>query len=323
MRQLTARRGGGGVAAAAASASAAAAAATGAPPPSAPPTPAAVASAARKLIAAHELILELPDAKADAITSATLNSDDGTPFPPGARVYLPELHSAERSVASALARLASAPRRAASRKGPADIGTWLDKASAQLKVTLSDDQRAAVAAAAAERVLILTGGPGTGKTFVVSLAVRLWMQQGLRVRCVWVVWAVLRSACADCAWRVLGRAGCARPRAARRSAWPRHVHTTHTSMHAHSAPAPNKTDALSPLTAQRAQLMADMSASAPELASVPPPSTIHRLLEFVPRDVRLPFCVCIGGAEEEGPTQAMIARGSFHAWLTCCCLVTA
>jgi hypothetical protein len=187
MRQLAARRGGGSVAAAAASASAAAAAATGAPPPGAAPTALAVAAVARKLIASLELILELPGVELSskllpAAAGLARLPADGTPFPGGARVYLPELHSAERSVASALARLAAAPPRPASARGPKDLQAWLDAASAQLQVTLSDDQRAAVAAAAQERVLILTGGPGTGKTFVVTLAVRLWMQQGLRVR---------------------------------------------------------------------------------------------------------------------------------------------
>lgn len=75
-------------------------------------------------------------------------------------------------------------------------------------------------------VLILTGGPGTGKTFVMALAVRLWLQQKRRVRL-----------CAP-----TGRA------------------------------------------AQRmAELIADVAEHAPELRSLEPPSTIHRLLEYIPR----------------------------------------
>jgi hypothetical protein len=257
-----------------------------------------VAAVARKLIASLELILELPGVELSskllpAAAGLARLPADGTPFPGGARVYLPELHSAERSVASALARLAAAPPRPASARGPKDLQAWLDAASAQLQVTLSDDQRAAVAAAAQERVLILTGGPGTGKTFVVTLAVRLWMQQGLRVRraCTRAGLRVLRAVCACVltARGACGAAGCARPRAARRSAWPRCAHTRMRFLSSLPAlflllPTHSRTR-----LARNAQLMADMAASAPELASVPPPSTIHRLLEFVPRDVSTPL----------------------------------
>jgi hypothetical protein len=168
LRTLTGRRGSGG-----ADDGDGASASVGMPP-QLPATAAAVAAVARTLLTARELIADSPGANAG--TSV---------IPPDARVYLPELHGAERTVAAALARLAAAPARVPhARKGPRNLRAWLDAAETSLGVTLSAEQRDAVASAAKERVLVLTGGPGTGKTFVVTLAVRLWLQQGLRVRCV-------------------------------------------------------------------------------------------------------------------------------------------
>lgn len=49
------------------------------------------------------------------------------------------------------------------------VQTWIDKFTNAVGMQLSDLQRQAVEMAASERVLILTGGPGTGKTFWVVL----------------------------------------------------------------------------------------------------------------------------------------------------------
>ena len=46
---------------------------------------------------------------------------------------------------------------------------------------LTDGQRTAVVAAAQAPVLIVTGGPGSGKTFTTRLIVRLWRAMGKRV----------------------------------------------------------------------------------------------------------------------------------------------
>ncbi len=46
---------------------------------------------------------------------------------------------------------------------------------------LSEGQRAAVAQASAAPVLVLTGGPGCGKTFTTRTIVKLWRAMGKRV----------------------------------------------------------------------------------------------------------------------------------------------
>ena len=47
----------------------------------------------------------------------------------------------------------------------ARVGRWIDGYTAKKGITLSAEQRQAVELAASSRMLILTGGPGTGKTF--------------------------------------------------------------------------------------------------------------------------------------------------------------
>jgi len=52
---------------------------------------------------------------------------------------------------------------------------------ARAEVRLSEGQRAAVAQASAAPVLVLTGGPGCGKTFTTRTIVKLWRAMGKRV----------------------------------------------------------------------------------------------------------------------------------------------
>ena len=103
---------------------------------------------------------------------------DSLPISPTARVYLPELHSAELVVASALAaRCGHAPL-----PPPAWLPQWLDAQQAARGCSLSSEQRDAVGRAASSPALVVCGGPGTGKTLVVALTVALWRAQGKRVR---------------------------------------------------------------------------------------------------------------------------------------------
>ncbi|MDO4548534.1 MAG: ATP-dependent RecD-like DNA helicase [Clostridia bacterium] len=84
------------------------------------------------------------------------------------RVYLNRLYNAERDVAALLANML---------RPDEDVGDDLDKSIAgyesQCGITLSDEQRLAVVRSCRERVSILTGGPGTGKTTCVRYV--LWV----------------------------------------------------------------------------------------------------------------------------------------------------
>lgn len=58
------------------------------------------------------------------------------------------------------------------------VSAWIDKFTAAVGLQLSELQRQAVEMAASERVLILTGGPGTGKTFTLRTIVALMKAMG-------------------------------------------------------------------------------------------------------------------------------------------------
>jgi exodeoxyribonuclease V alpha subunit len=95
------------------------------------------------------------------------------------RVFLRELYEAEERIAVALAKLVSTPSALQTEKitgaltqpGGASRGR-IDLASPELfgptAVTLDDDQLVAAGRALHEKVLVITGGPGTGKTTLLT-----------------------------------------------------------------------------------------------------------------------------------------------------------
>lgn len=101
--------------------------------------------------------------------SAELTADEA--------IYLPALWQSERNIARRLRLLlAKAVRTDALR-----TNAWLERFTAARGIALSDEQRAAVMMAASERVLVLTGGPGTGKTTTTRVIVALFQAMKKRV----------------------------------------------------------------------------------------------------------------------------------------------
>lgn len=92
-------------------------------------------------------------------------------------IYLPPLWQAERSLARRLKTLLARPVRADLRR----VEDWLGRFAAAKNIELSDEQHQAIIEAARERVLILTGGPGTGKTTTLRAMVALFHAMGRRV----------------------------------------------------------------------------------------------------------------------------------------------
>lgn len=92
-------------------------------------------------------------------------------------VFLPALHAAERAVAARIAALAAGapPWR---RSDPAAAIPWVEERTG---ITLSPSQRDAVGAFLRSKVLVLTGGPGVGKTTLVDALLRIVFAESLRI----------------------------------------------------------------------------------------------------------------------------------------------
>ena len=60
---------------------------------------------------------------------------------------------------------------------------WINRFTSSNQIQLSPQQYVAVETAASEKVMILTGGSGTGKTFTVRTIVTLWKAMGKKIAC--------------------------------------------------------------------------------------------------------------------------------------------
>jgi exodeoxyribonuclease V alpha subunit len=85
-------------------------------------------------------------------------------------VYLPPLHRNEQTVADRLHGLMTHPAKI----GIADLPSALQDLKREFAFRLAEAQRRAVERSATEKVLIVTGGPGTGKTTIISSVLRLY-----------------------------------------------------------------------------------------------------------------------------------------------------
>jgi exodeoxyribonuclease V alpha subunit len=91
--------------------------------------------------------------------------------------YAPPFYGAEYKLAERLLLLLSEPLTVDMPR----VEKWIDRFVAKTGLPLSDQQRQAVAIAASQRVLVLTGGPGTGKTASTRAIVALWRAMGKSV----------------------------------------------------------------------------------------------------------------------------------------------
>ncbi len=91
-------------------------------------------------------------------------------------VYLPPFHQAEKGIADNLTRFLLAP----SPIPLLDVQDALRKAEGELGMELVPEQRRAVEQALKEKCLLITGGPGTGKTTLVRALVNICRAMGIR-----------------------------------------------------------------------------------------------------------------------------------------------
>ena len=104
-------------------------------------------------------------------SSAPLQAREDSP------VYLKALHVAESGTASLLRALMGAPVAPVDLDVPRAVA-WFE---ARAGIELADEQRAAIAQATYSKVLVITGGPGTGKTTLVNGVISILEKKGRRI----------------------------------------------------------------------------------------------------------------------------------------------
>ncbi len=88
--------------------------------------------------------------------------------------YAPAFYHTEVALSKRLARFAQKPVEVDLPR----VGRWIDTFTQKRDIHLSAEQRRAVELAASSRILVLTGGPGCGKTFTTRAIVSLWRAMG-------------------------------------------------------------------------------------------------------------------------------------------------
>ena len=92
-------------------------------------------------------------------------------------VYLAKFHLSETNIAARLKALINAPK-SIRYIDPDKALKWVQK---QLDITLASKQIDAVRRAVTDKVLVITGGPGTGKTTIVNAILKIFVKSGVKL----------------------------------------------------------------------------------------------------------------------------------------------
>jgi exodeoxyribonuclease V alpha subunit len=124
-------------------------------------------------------ILEVPEAFArEALEALRLEGEVRVEeFSGRSYVYLQALHDAEKVIEGRLKALMAEPSRIRIPDVP-KVVAWFEDA---YDMELAPEQRDALAGALTEKVLVITGGPGTGKTTLIRGVIEILERRGLRV----------------------------------------------------------------------------------------------------------------------------------------------
>ncbi len=92
-------------------------------------------------------------------------------------VYLARFHHAETNIATRLKTLMEAPKSTPQ----IDPTNAIGRVQGQLSITLAPRQIEAVRAAVENKLMIITGGPGTGKTTIINAIIKIFSRLGMKV----------------------------------------------------------------------------------------------------------------------------------------------
>lgn len=91
-------------------------------------------------------------------------------------VFMPSAYTAETKIAQRIRIVADYPPEGSSR-----LAAWIDDVEKTNNITYEEQQRLAIATAAKKGLLVLTGGPGTGKTTTIKGIISIFKYQGLDI----------------------------------------------------------------------------------------------------------------------------------------------
>ena len=131
-----------------------------------------------ELVRVSSEILECSEEKVEQLLQALMDREDRLIRDDG-KIYSPPLHFSECKVAERLAKLAGDKR--AGMSGIAYTQNDIQGIEKQLGFRLSNQQTSVLDVMAQEKVAILTGGPGTGKTSSIRAVIRLFKKSGYHV----------------------------------------------------------------------------------------------------------------------------------------------
>ena len=145
--------------------------------------PDGIADAVEQLRITDEIVRDSVAKNAErGVRNAELNtentgSNSEFPIPHSALLFLKPLFLAELGVARQVAALAGGPNPLAA----ANVGAAVGWAERKMGITFADSQRDAVREAVSRKVMVVTGGPGTGKTTIVRAIIEIFLAKSLRV----------------------------------------------------------------------------------------------------------------------------------------------
>jgi exodeoxyribonuclease V alpha subunit len=92
-------------------------------------------------------------------------------------VYLARYHFSETSIANKIKTLLSAPKIIRTIDADKAIA-WVQK---QIAITLAEKQKEAITSAIENKVMVITGGPGTGKTTIINSVIKIFSRIGVHI----------------------------------------------------------------------------------------------------------------------------------------------